>query len=66
MTFVCAHCGGTTFRLLTGIDGRTSGECLTCGRASSFDQSTARKAPAAKGAGGDRYGDGVAGEKAGQ
>jgi hypothetical protein len=46
MTFVCPHCGGTTFRLLTGIDGRTAGECLTCGRASSFDQANAPKPPA--------------------
>jgi hypothetical protein len=40
MKFVCKHCGGTTCRLLTGTDGRTAAECLKCGRASSFDQST--------------------------
>lgn len=41
MRFVCKHCGGTTFRLLTGTDGRSAAECLKCGRASSFDQLTA-------------------------
>jgi len=39
MKFVCRHCGGTAFRLLTGTDGRSAAECLKCGRASSFDQS---------------------------
>jgi hypothetical protein len=43
---VCKHCSGTTFRLLTGTDGRTAAECLTCGRASSFDQSVTSSASA--------------------
>ena len=41
--FVCRHCGGTMFRLLTGINGRTAAECLSCGKPSSFDQSSQRK-----------------------
>ena len=41
MKFVCKHCGGTAFRLLTGVNGKPAAECLNCGRASSFDQSHA-------------------------
>jgi hypothetical protein len=38
MKAICKHCGGTEFRLLTGVDGKAAAECLTCGKASSFDQ----------------------------
>jgi hypothetical protein len=41
MAFICKHCGGTAFRLLTGVNGKPAAECLNCGRASSFDQSHA-------------------------
>jgi hypothetical protein len=42
MKFVCRHCGATTFRLLSGADGKPAAECLNCGRASVFDQTPER------------------------
>lgn len=40
MKFMCPHCGTTAFRLLSGADGKPAAECLNCGKASTFDQST--------------------------
>jgi len=40
MKFVCPHCGAIAFRLLSGADGKPAAECLNCGKASTFDQST--------------------------
>lgn len=39
MKFMCPHCSGSAFRLLTGVDGTPLAQCLDCGRASTFDQS---------------------------
>jgi len=41
MKFTCPHCGATAHRLLAGANGRPAAECLSCGRASTFDQSRA-------------------------
>jgi hypothetical protein len=43
--FRCRHCGGTSYRLLAGADGKPAAECLNCGRASSFDRSMAPEPP---------------------
>lgn len=37
MKYVCRHCSGNAFKVLTGIDGRPAVECLNCGRASSIE-----------------------------
>jgi hypothetical protein len=39
MKFTCPHCGANAFRLLAGANGMPAAECLSCGRASTFDQS---------------------------